>query len=254
VTRLTAELYALTHRGNAGDLRFYAEACRKARSVLELGTGFGRMLPTLARASPRVTGLELDRELLTLAAEAVRALPSAQRERLTLVHGDMQDFALHQRFDRIVLPYNGLYCLLTRRALLQCFRCVRAHLAPGGLFVADVWAADTFHRTAHSPGYRDDTSPILSFSRGKEIWDVFERSRLRRREQRLDVTYTYGSRGRARSIEIRIEQRYLRFPELRELLGRAGLELVTVHGDFSGSSRTARSEHVVFAARSAVGE
>lgn len=251
MTPLAAELYASTHRGNPGDIAFYAEACREVRSVLELGAGFGRLLPALARASRKVVGLDLDPSLLGLAKRATRTLPETLQSRLTLVRGNMQDFELGQRFDRIVLPYNGLYCLKSQRAALACFRSVRGHLAPGGLFVADVWAADTFHRGAHARAYRDDRGPILSIARGAEVWDVFERSRLRRREQRLDVTYTYVSRRRARTVIVPIAQRYLRFEELSQLLERAGLELETVYGDFAGTPHGPRSEHVVFTARPA---
>ena len=49
LTELEAELYALTHRGNPGDTEFYARRCAGAGSVLELGTGYGRLLPALPR-------------------------------------------------------------------------------------------------------------------------------------------------------------------------------------------------------------
>lgn len=246
-----AELYALTHRGNVGDDVFYARACEGARSVLELGTGFGRLLPALSRVSDTVVGLELDRALLALASQSVRALPRPQQKRLSLVRGDMQRFEVGRRFERILLPYNGLYCLLGRRAVLHCFRCVRAHLAPSGRFIGDIWAADAFHRGARARAYEDDPGPILSFCRGAETWDVFERSRLRRREQRLDVTYTYVSQRRGRTVTIRIDQRYLRLRELRDLLARAGLTLESVYGDFRGAPLGPRAEHVVFTARPA---
>ena len=64
---MSAELYALTHRGNRGDLEFYQRTCRGARSVLELGSGYGRVLTALAGAKRRVVGLERDREFLALA-------------------------------------------------------------------------------------------------------------------------------------------------------------------------------------------
>ena len=39
LTPLSAELYALTHRGNAFDKQFYKRFCAGASSVLELGSG-----------------------------------------------------------------------------------------------------------------------------------------------------------------------------------------------------------------------
>ncbi|HEU4579713.1 MAG TPA: class I SAM-dependent methyltransferase [Polyangiaceae bacterium] len=231
MTELEAELYALTHRGNPGDGEFYARQCAGVGSVLELGTGYGRLLPALLGAAHEVVGLDRERSLLRAAR---RRLPGA-RGRLSLVEADMQTFALGRRFDRILLPYNALYCLLGRRALVSCFRSVRAHLAPGGTFCFDVWAADSFQRRVRRrEAQRDEPGAIVSLAHRGQIWDVFERSRLRSASQRLDVTYTYVSRQRGTRVQIPIAQRYATSWELKELLARAGLRLRARWGGFSG--------------------
>jgi SAM-dependent methyltransferase len=249
VDQRQAELYALTHRGNAGDREFYAAACRGAASVLELGAGYGRLLPALSAVSREVTALEREPWLLTAARRELRRLPKGQQRRLSLLRGDMQRFDLGRRFERIILPYNGLYCLLGRRALLACFRCVKRHLEPGGLFLFDVWAADAFQRRAAAAAYHDDDGPILTICRGTQTWDVFETSRLRQREQRLDVVYTYVSRERGTRVTIPIEQRYAPSTELRALLERAGLSVKATQGDFAGRRFDARSGALIVQAR-----
>ncbi len=232
MNRLESELYALTHRGNAGDAAFYAKVCARRASVLELGSGYGRLLPALAGASRDLVGLEREAEFLR-AARAERArLPAKSRARVELVRGDMQSFSLGRRFERILLPYNGLYCLTSRAAQLRCFRAVRAHLEPKGEFWFDVWAADRFHEQAASSAYHDDEEPILALSHRQQVWDVFERSRLSRRRQRLDVDYGYLPRGRGPSVVIRIEQRYVLKDELESSLARAGLRLQRRFGGF----------------------
>jgi SAM-dependent methyltransferase len=251
VTKLEATLYALTHRGNPGDLAFYRRECRAASSTLELGVGYGRMLPSLARASASVWGIDSDASLLSSARRAVRALPAAIQRRIVLQRGDISNFSLGRSFDRIVLPYNTLYCLLSRRAVLACLRSARKHLAPGGLLVFDIWAADAFHKRAGDAAHRDDTGPILSVDSERTRWDVFESSRLRRRTQRLDVTYTYVPRAGGARVQIDIPQRYARSLELIELLTRAGLAVDTLSGDFSGAPFKASSEHVIVRARAA---
>jgi hypothetical protein len=162
---------------------------------------------------------------------------------------DMQSFALGRRFDRIVLPYNALYCLLGRRAVSSCFRSVKMHLAPGGSFLFDVWAADPFQRRARlralRPAYRDEAGAIVSFAHRGQVWDVFEQSRLRTATQRLDVTYRYVSRQRGTRIEICIEQRYATSLQLAELLAGAGLRLHALSGGFSGQPFGPRSELLV---------
>jgi SAM-dependent methyltransferase len=243
-----AELYELTHCGNPGDTAFYREACRGARSVLELGSGSGRMLLALADAKRRLTGLELDPELLALAKRNLRALPPAKRNALRLVAGDMRDFELSERFERALLPYNALYCLLNRRAALACFRAARRVLAPGGKFLLDVWNSGPFQRRS-SRSSADETEPVVTLEHAGRTWDVFERSSVRRARQRLNVTYTYLPREGGPTYQIPIAQRYYSTAEVMELLARAGFVVEARYGDFSRGRFSARSQHLIVSAR-----
>ena len=249
LTELEAELYALTHRGTAGDAEFYARQCSGVGSVLELGTGYGRLLPALSRAAQAVVGLDREASLLRAARRTLRGLSVEQRRSVSLVQADMQSFALGRSFERIVLPYNALYCLLGRRAVASCFRSVKAHLAPSGSFVFDVWAADPFQRRARlralRDAYRDEAGAIVSIAHRGQVWDVFEQSRLRSATQRLDVSYAYVSRERGTRVEIAIEQRYATSLELEELLAAAGLRLRSLAGGFGGQPFGPRSELLV---------
>ena len=245
---MKAELYALTHRGNAGDVAFYGEVCRGAESVLELGSGSGRILTALASARRSVVGLELDAELLALARRNVRALPAAKRKSVRLVQADMRDFELPQRFERILLPYNALYCLLTQRAALACFRAARRALESGGKLALDVWNAEPFARSA-ARATADDPEPIVSVRHAGRTFDVFERSRVRRTQRRLDVSYVYVPREGGTAYQIPIAQRYYLRAEVDELLERAGFVVEKRFGDFSGTRFGPRSEQLVVVAR-----
>ena len=245
---MNAELYALTHRGNPGDVAFYAEVCRGARSVLELGSGSGRLLLALARAKRRLVGLELDPKLLALAKRNLRALPQAKQKSVSVVPADMRDFELPQRFERVLLPYNALYCLLGKSAALACFRAAHRALEPGGRLALDVWNAAPFHHAA-AQASADDPEPIVSLRHAGCTWDVFEHSRVRRAQQRLDVAYTYVPREGGRSQQIPIAQRYFLPNEISELLERAGFSVEARYGDFSGRRFSARSAQLIVLAR-----
>jgi len=246
--RLEADLYALTHRGTPGDIAFYTRVCARAESVLELGVGYGRLISRLARPRRAITGLDLDPELLARAKRGVQKLPLGKRRAIHLVRGDMRSFQLG-RFDSVLLPYNGLYCLLTKRDALACFRAARAALEAGGTFVFDVWNAEEFHRAAAFSAGADDPTPIVTLRHAGRAWDVFERSRVRRAAQRLDVTYDYVARETGETRRIAIAQRYYRAPELAELLGRAGFVVARRYGDFSEARFTPRSEQLIVVAR-----
>ena len=52
----------------------------------------------------------------------------------------MRSFALEDRFDLVVVPFNSLAYIHTREDQLACLRAARAHLAPGGAFAFDLLA------------------------------------------------------------------------------------------------------------------
>jgi SAM-dependent methyltransferase len=247
-TTTTAQLYALTHRGNPGDLEFYRRVCRGAQSVLELGAGYGRVLMALATAGRRLVGLERDPEFLALARRNLRALSAAKRKSVRLVQGNMSTFELGEPFERVLLPYNALYCALSQATALACFRAARRALRSGGLFAFDVWNAAPFDRAQQRAG-SDDSEPILCVQHAGRQYDVFERSRVRRARKRLDVTYLYVPRSGGAVHRTFIPQRYFLAAEIDDLLKRAGFVRESRFGDFSGSRFTARSPQLVMTAR-----
>jgi SAM-dependent methyltransferase len=244
---LDAELYALTHRGNAGDVEHYAQVCRGAGSVLELGSGYGRMLQALAEPKRVLFGLELDPAFLALSRKTVAELSAASRRGVRLVQGDMQQIALGRVFERVLLPYNALYCLLSPRAVERCFRSVHAALEPGGLFAFDVWNADRLGEDGLSPS--EEGQALTAFDHAGRRWVAFETCRQGRVSQRLDVTYTYVPSGRGMRRSQVVRQRYYRSAELLAMLTKCGFAVQSKQGNFTGARFSDRAPRLVIVAR-----
>lgn len=218
------ELYAALHTGTPGDVAFYTSACEGAARVLELGAGYGRLLGALAEANRRVVGLELDPGLTALA-------PQCPGVELRL--GDMRRFDLRERFDRILIPFSGLYCLLSDADVLSCFECVRSHLTPDGRLLFDAWAADELHRDSRPEDHPEDRlDPAGDVTVQGLRYEVYERSTWDRTAQRLDVTYLYVPEEPGPTREGLIRQRYLLRDQMEALLAKAGLKAIGVFGDF----------------------
>jgi len=244
----TAALYDAVHTGTPGDVEFYLRLAEGASSVLELGCGSGRVLVALAAAGHRATGIENDPAKL----EAARARAARAGVSVELVDTDMAHFDLGARFDRIIVPFTGIYCLLTPRRLASCLRSVRKHLAPGGLFAFDAYAADEFHERMRPSDYPDDRLElVVEIEHEGEPLEVLEKSSWDRRKQRMDATYLYVTKdGDIRHEEV-IGHRYLRRAQVEPLLARAGLELVSVHGNFEGGPYDPSGGSLVVIARAA---
>ena len=133
-------VYQALHTGTLGDIAFYCDLVRewikdherrdplnKHRPwVLELGCGSGRLAIPLAEAGAKIIGVDDHEGLLKRAQIQLthRCAELSEDEALTLsnrIDLRRQDFTelSHQSFphitrgfDLILLPYNGLYCML----------------------------------------------------------------------------------------------------------------------------------------------
>ncbi len=124
----------------AGDIELFLQlTAERGGPVLEIGCGTGRVAGALAAAGFDVVGVDRSAPMLRLADERRAALPPDVAARLTFVPGDMTTLDLGRRFPLIVAPSRVFQFALTtaeQRAALQAFR---AHLAPEGRLVLDLF-------------------------------------------------------------------------------------------------------------------
>lgn len=212
-----ARLYQALHTGNPGDVDFYVGLCAGAASVLELGCGAGRVLSQLP--VPERVGLDAHPGMI---ATAQTALPDA-----TLVVGDMRAFELGRRFERIIIPYCGLYCVPDDAAVVQVLRCASRHLAPGGLIAFDGYQLD-----ADPEELVDDDAPewIATVHLDGQPIEVLEQDQ--HRPARRDCLVRYVFEGPGWTHEQRIAHHYQTASTIWDLLADAGLRCVAVWGDF----------------------
>jgi ubiquinone/menaquinone biosynthesis C-methylase UbiE len=122
-------------RDPSGDIEFYVgQARRVGGPVLELGCGTGRILLPTAETGIECVGLDASTEMLAVLAEKS---PPANVE---LVEARIEKFELGEgRFRLITAPFRVLQHMLDVETQLTMLHNVRRHLAPGGVFVFDVF-------------------------------------------------------------------------------------------------------------------
>lgn len=237
-----ADLYAALHRGNPGDEAFYRAVCAGADRVLELGCGSGRILEALVDQGGQLVGIDSSEEALALARTRLPASVRLQR-------ADMETFDLGGGFDRVLIPFNGIYCLPDIARVRRTFVQVEKALVPGGLLVFDGYAGDPIHEDdSFEEGFDEEGEIATIDARGKH-WRVFERSEYERWSQRFTVHYRYLAEDDGEEIFATIRHRYLRLEEALEALESAGLEPLAAHGDFDQSAYDGDSDHMVVTAR-----
>ncbi|MEP7081574.1 MAG: class I SAM-dependent methyltransferase, partial [Chloroflexota bacterium] len=140
-----ARLYDIETGRHTEDIPYWERLIDELRpaSVLELGCGTGRLLGPIARrglahrAEFRLVGLDLSAPLLEAARERIGA-DSELRGIVRLVEADMSDFALEDRFDLVIIAFNGLGFVVGPGRQRACLHAVRHHLAPGGRLAIDL--------------------------------------------------------------------------------------------------------------------
>ena len=237
-----ATLFRAVHAGNPGDVPFYARACEGASSVLELGCGWGRVLRALRAPGRVLVGVDADARMLSMAKSEV---PGVE-----LVHADMASFDLgERRFDRILVPHSGLWCLADGPALDACLRSVRAHLGRSGQLVFDAWNADGFHADSRPEDLSDDHLDfVVTVAIDAATFDVYERSRWDRATQRLEVTHVYAPHDGDRPREGIVVHHYRLRAEIEAALAAAGLGVVAVYGGFEREPFSPDADHLVVVA------
>jgi SAM-dependent methyltransferase len=235
-----ARIYDLEHPAARGaELRFWNEqATETGGAVLELASGSGRVAIGLARKGHDVTGLELSAGMIERAGARTAHLTPAVRERLRWVQGDMTTFDLAgQRFGLIFVAYNSFWLLRTLAQQRACLERVRAHLAPGGRFVMDVFPPADDDRT----GEEGMTQYLAMAFRGQTVVRVKDYAwEPRRKLATSDVRY-YGERrkvvagreGQRRLItQFRYTMRLAPPSEVQAMLKREGFGVLETYGSY----------------------
>lgn len=257
------DLYDMEYAGASHhDARFFARllARARARRVLELACGSGRVALTLAAALPaaEIVGVDSSIEMLGQAARARAAAEPSVRDRVSLVEGDMRDWrGSGHIFDAVVIACCSVSHLLTlddrRRTWATAFRLLR----PGGVFILDVRVPD-LATLAEAQRVRPRAFVDLDIDAARRTAE--DEGRLLRctattyepHLQRADVRLLYD-RFDERALAERLVTDFVShvyFPaELELLFLSAGFEIAQQYGDYRFVPVDRLSPYVVTMAR-----
>jgi SAM-dependent methyltransferase len=227
-------------------LPFYAEFAREhAEGVLELACGTGQLAVPIAGSGVEMVGLDRSAAMLTTA----RMRAELAGVSCHFVEGDMRGFEMDRRFGFIFIARNSLLHLSSAEDIVATFAAVRRHLAPGGVFVFDVFNPDP-SILARPKGQRfpvmtvdTDTFGRLSVE-GTHDYDAAEQT---------DRGTWYISAGDAHDKwVVPVVVRSIFPQELPLLLHAGGLRLVSRFGTLSKTSFDAGSPQQVCVCRATV--
>jgi SAM-dependent methyltransferase len=222
-----ARYYDLLYRDKdyAAEADFVADLIRthapRAHTLLELGCGTGRHAELLARQAFATHGVDLSEGMLADAERRRGNLSDELRERLAFSRGDVRGLRLGRQFDAVISLFHVMSYMTKPQDLERAFATARAHLAPGGIFLFDFW---------YGPAVLCDPPMVRvkrMFDDQLEVIRIAEPT-LYPNENCVDVNYEVHIREKGTEmvncLRERHRMRYLFLPEIRELLGRNGME------------------------------
>jgi SAM-dependent methyltransferase len=132
-----AEFYDILH-SELMDVEVYINFSKKyGLTILELGSGTGRITIPLAKKGFKVTGLELNDDMINICKDKLQAEDEEIRDNVRLIKGDMTEFNLGEKFDLIIAPCNVINHLISLDSLERTLNCVKDHLDENGTFIID---------------------------------------------------------------------------------------------------------------------
>jgi len=218
---------------------------KKPVDALELACGTGRAAIPLAQVGHRVVGVDYDRPMLKRAEEK-RQIAGLTSRQLQLVHGDIRQLKLPEKFDWIVLLFNTFLAFTTLKDQDAVLQSVRRHLKPRGMFWLDIFQPNL--QMLASPVSENLDSNLFYVPHLRRT--VLATTTIKRdpAQQRQDVTFTYRWFDDAAIEHIEKRQFSITFIFPRELcilLERNGLKIVHLYGNYDASPLDADSPRMI---------
>jgi SAM-dependent methyltransferase len=220
------------------DLKFWPRLARrwKPRLVLELGSGLGRVMTAVAGEAPKVVGLDISFEMLSLASQ--RLVSSGA----PLLGADMRELPFSCTFDLEIAPSDPFSHLLSTADRRAALREIARALAPGGRFILDALyrsgGASKRTRRLALPGgsltIRQAWRPLSK----KDVWNA-------------RYSYFWRKGNRVREAEAEFTARAWSPRELRPFFESCGLTVENLWGSLREDPFRRGSRRLIVVARPA---
>jgi len=216
---------------------FYVSALSQMRSgsYLELGIGTGRISLEAVRSAPiTVTGIDISPQMLAVCRERYDAM-SEKKGTLCLCEGDAANLAYHEEFEGAIMPYHAVAHFLTEEALNSLFRGVFSALKPGGWFLMDDFSLnqDTI------PEWVNTDEPIIEYQ-DPEV-TISDRFQCDFNRNLMHIQLFMNN-----VLHTSLTVRWRETGEIKAHAEQAGLEILSLMGDFDGSVWTEQSPEQIW--------
>jgi SAM-dependent methyltransferase len=226
------------------DNAFYLDRMAAAGGpVLEIGVGTGRLFAEARRRGVDAWGIDVSPAMVA----ACRAkLAPEERDRVSV--GDAVHLRTDRRFALVCGPFRVLSHVHDVADQLELLDAVYDCLAPGGMFVFDLYVPNLELLLDGLPERVDFDGDHAPGRRLRRV--VSSRpADLSRQTNRVRMRFLWEEEDGEHRADWEFEMRFFFRFEIEHLVARSKLVLETIHGDFTGGPLTADSRDYVVVCR-----
>ncbi|NHZ85038.1 MAG: methyltransferase domain-containing protein [Planctomycetia bacterium] len=214
-----------------------------ASNLLELGCGTGLHAINLADKGYHITGVDQSQDMIYIAQERLKTLPSSISNLINFNIGDIRTHSINKSFDVALSLFHVVSYQVTNNDLNQSFDTVSKHLKPGGIFIFDCW---------YGPAVISDKpfKRTKNFENDKLIINRTATPHIHAKKNQVDVHFdikiTNKQTRKSEYINEIHKMRYLFNPEIELFLKVNNLKLLHSEEWLTGNEPDFNSWYVTF--------
>jgi SAM-dependent methyltransferase len=241
--------YDLLYRDKdyAGEAKYVAGTIRSAApeadTILELGSGTGRHGRLLSAMGFDVHGIERSADMVTVANASTISRALEASGSFTCEVGDVRSANIARTFDAVIALFHVISYQTSNDDLQAAFRVAAHHLAPGGVFLFDVW---------HGPAVLTERPKARVKNVANERFEVKRTARpeLDSNRSTVKVTFEMECRDRQSGEVVRFSEehlmRYLFPTEIELLASGCGMRVMKMEEFYTGRTPSSSTWGVAY--------
>ena len=220
------------------DLISLAAGGLKGKKIIDVGCGTGLLSVKLAKAGALVTGIDLSKDMLTIAEKRANDLSLE----IDFLKQPMQEVAGQGQFDAAVIAIDSLNYLPDRKSVLDTFKGIHSVLNSGGVLMFDV------HSTFKTDVIFMEGPFTFDNDRIAYIWQTEEGDEEHSVLSELSF-FVKEENGLYRRFDERHEQKTFHVYEYVDLLQESGFTIERIFADWEDEPPHEESERIFFQVR-----
>ena len=221
------------------DIEFWKDILNPtSNTILEIAAGTGRLAEPLIREGFDYTGLEISDEYCRHANRKLQEISDKQ----FVIQGDMRNFNLDKKYDRVFIPFNSLLHILNENDLLITFKNIRKHMHSNSKLFIDIF----FPHPEHLINSRNLEKRVEFFnSINKKETIIKEKILYNSDTEIIQVSWFYENNNKIYK-EFFFDMKIYYPDTMNRILVDSGFEVLNIWGDYNKSILTELSNLQIY--------